>query len=60
MNKYVLKPCPWCGAKDVELERWAGMYYVNCPYWRCDRPTTKMFEKEEDAVEYWNGLERES
>jgi len=54
MNRVALKPCPFCGSKNVTLEdakRCVKMWFIQCDY--CDA-TFPHFESKYTAIRYWN------
>lgn len=54
-----LKPCPWCGNRNVRVIH-NGVFYVHCFDPDCTRRTIEAYWTEEEAVEKWNALPRPS
>lgn len=56
-----LKPCPWCGNKNVRviLDNHTQKYYAVCSNYQCTRTLIHLTKTEQEAIEYWNGLERD-
>lgn len=49
-----LKPCPYCGNKNLELIAGGNGFYVSCNVYACNSPYSKLYKKAMDAVEAWN------
>jgi ssDNA-binding Zn-finger/Zn-ribbon topoisomerase 1 len=52
MSEY-LKPCPWCGRKDVRMLHDEVCWFVWCNNDDCKRKTIKCFATEQEAREDW-------
>jgi len=47
-----LKPCPFCGSRDVKLLKILSCYSVMCN--QCNSTTDDYFDDEKGALEAWN------
>lgn len=59
MSEVEVKPCPFCGFKDVEIgEVDLGCYAVDCPECECIGPIVRTSDGDligmESAIEEWN------
>lgn len=47
-----LKPCPFCGSKNVIMKRYHGLFGVECD--SCYRPSWGYWKTKEQAIKAWN------
>lgn len=53
LNTHILKPCPFCGGEEPELQHIGDMYVIKCKL--CNARIE--CESEEFAVKHWNRRE---
>lgn len=52
-NRTKLKPCPYCGNKNVSLTNWGGLYAVECFRYACNRQEARYYSSAEEALKGW-------
>ena len=64
MNKEMLKPCPFCGGTDIEIEGdrdWKRVmcYYPICTNKKCQCVINIFHKTEQEAIDAWNNRKGE-